>query len=148
MNCCKDADDGSDLDNRSLVGPRTLSASAVPSDSRRIILNIEGLKCGCCGDGGISRALEQIPGVQNHYVNVVLARAEFDLDNGRTSVNRIRKRLSAATGYTFTQYFQPHGQILDIIVDDPAEISRVKVCIIHVRDPLRLLIHRRVARTA
>ncbi|KAF2449402.1 heavy metal translocatin [Karstenula rhodostoma CBS 690.94] len=93
-----------------------------PANMKRIILTIEGLKCGCCGDSGISRALEQIPGVQNHHVNVVLARAEFDLDVRTTTVGMVRRKLTAVTGYTFNQYFQPDGQILEVVVDDSAEM--------------------------
>ncbi|KAJ4359732.1 uncharacterized protein N0V89_000288 [Didymosphaeria variabile] len=97
-----------------------------PGDTKRIILTIEGLKCGCCGDSGISRALDQIPGVENHQVNVVLARAEFDLDVRTTTVGLVRRKLTAATGYTFKQYFQPDGQVLEFVVDDPSEIIQVR----------------------
>lgn len=96
-----------------------------PANSKRILLTIEGLKCGCCGDSGISRALEQIPGVHDHHVNVVLARAEFDLDVRKTTVGAVRRKLTAVTGYTFKQYFQPDGQVLEVVVDDPAEIYQV-----------------------
>lgn len=96
-----------------------------PADTKRVVLSIEGLKCGCCGDGGISYALGQIPGVHNHHVNVVLARAEFDLDIRTTTVGMVRRKLTAVTGCTFKQYFQPDGQILEIVVDDPTEIYQV-----------------------
>lgn len=125
MSCCKAIDDGSDLESEQQDDTHQRPGSIVPPESTRIIFNVGGLKCGCCGDGGISRALEQIPGVQNHYVNVVLAKVEFDLDTRRTSVNRARRKLAAATGYTFTQYFQPEGQILEIMVDNPAGIYQV-----------------------
>ncbi|KAL5377760.1 hypothetical protein DPSP01_009540 [Paraphaeosphaeria sporulosa] len=89
---------------------------------KHIVLTIEGLKCGCCGDSGISRALEQTPGVENYHVNVVLARAEFDLNVQKTTVGMVKRKLTAATGYTFKQYFQPDGQVLELAVDDPAEV--------------------------
>lgn len=95
------------------------------SQIERIVLTIEGLKCGCC-ESGISRALGQIPGVQNHYVNVVLARAEFNLDVRTTSINKVKKKLTAATGCTFEQYFQPTEQVLEVRVTDPQkEIYKV-----------------------
>jgi copper chaperone CopZ len=97
-----------------------------PANTKHIVFTIEGLKCGCCGDSGISRALEQIPGVRNHHVNVVLARAEFDLDIRTTKVGSVRRKLTAVTGYTFKQYFQPDGQVLEFLIDDPAEIHQVR----------------------
>lgn len=96
-----------------------------PTDTKHIVLTIEGLKCGCCGDSGISRTLDQIPGVENYQVNVVLARAEFDLDIRTTTVGLVRRKLTVATGYTFKQYFPPDGQVLEFVVDDPAEIDQV-----------------------
>ena len=129
MGCCglsQDYDTEPDVDEQN-DGARTQPTEPghVP-DTRRVVLTIEGLKCGCCGaDSGISRALEQIPGVHNHNVNVVLARAEFDLETRATTVNKVRKRLMAATGYTYKQYFQPDGQILEFIVNDPREMCRV-----------------------
>ena len=136
MECCGFGD----MDSSSKSEPNSEHniqpvAHSLP-DTRRIILTVENLKCGCCGDSGISRALRQIPGVYNHHVNVVLARAEFDLDTRRTSVGEFTKRLTTVTGYTFKQYFQPHGQVLEVLVDDPAEI-----CLVRVRSALLLYIH-------
>ncbi|KAF1977334.1 heavy metal translocatin [Bimuria novae-zelandiae CBS 107.79] len=124
MSCCglSHRDTDSDVDEQDSDQPRRSIEPTGPSDTERITLTIGGLKCGCCGDGGISHALNQIPGVQNHYVNVILARAEFDLDVRRASVKRVMRILAAATGYTFEEYFQPDGQVLEIIVDDPMEI--------------------------
>lgn len=102
------------------------------ADTKRVILTIDGMKCGCCGDGGITRALDQIQGVQNHHVNIVLAKVEFDLDIRTMTVGKVRKKLTAATGYTFKQYFHPDGQVLDIIVDDPTEIYQVSSSTIHI----------------
>ncbi|KAF2001910.1 heavy metal translocatin [Amniculicola lignicola CBS 123094] len=87
----------------------------------RIILNIGGLKCGCC-ESGISRALHQIPAIRNHQVNIMLARVEFDLDTGRFSVEEVIAHLHRATGYTFENYEQPESQILELLVENPAEI--------------------------
>lgn len=127
MDCCGFGNKDSDAKGEPHGKLDTQPTSCSPSDTKRIILTIENLKCGCCGDGGISRALDQITGVYNHNVNVVLARAEFDLDTRRISVSKVTKRLAAVTGYTFKQYFQPHGQVLEILIDDPVEIQRVSV---------------------
>lgn len=130
MSCCRLpclSDSDSDTNDQDLEHGVRSQEPTRPSGTKRIILTIEGLKCGCCGDSGISRALEQIPGVQNPHVNVVLARVEFDLDIRRMSVGKIRKRLTAATGLAYKQYFQPHGQVLEILVEDPAEIFQVSV---------------------
>ncbi|KAL5439956.1 hypothetical protein PMIN07_005893 [Paraphaeosphaeria minitans] len=125
MSCCglSHQSDTEPEEEEQITESRTMPTQPKrPANYKHIILTIEGLKCGCCGDSGISRALEQIPGVQNHHVNVVLARAEFDLDVRATTVGVVRRKLTAVTGYTFKQYFQPDGQVLEILVDDPAEI--------------------------
>jgi copper chaperone CopZ len=128
MNCCgtHDSDTEPEEDERINENRTTPIQSRRPANTKRVVFTIEGLKCGCCGDSGISRALEQIPGVQNHHVNVVLARAEFDLDIRATTVGSVRRKLTAVTGYTFKQYFRPDGQVLEFFVDDPAEIHQVR----------------------
>ncbi|KAF2130199.1 heavy metal translocatin [Dothidotthia symphoricarpi CBS 119687] len=96
-----------------------------PPNFERIVLSIGGLKCGCC-EGGISRAVNRIRAIQNHQVNVVLARVEFDLDVSRLSVDAVIKKLGTATGYTFEEHNQPTGQVLELFVSDAAHIQRVE----------------------
>lgn len=94
-----------------------------PPNFERVILTIEGLKCGCC-ENGISRAVSHVPAITNHRVNVVLAKVEFDLDINRLSVREVIKKLSATTGYAFEEYIQPEGQVLELLVNDPTVIYR------------------------
>ncbi|KAF2706392.1 heavy metal translocatin, partial [Pleomassaria siparia CBS 279.74] len=96
-----------------------------PATFERIILTIGGLKCGCC-EGGIAKAICNIPAIQNHQVNVVLARVEFDLNTSRLSTAEVIARLHRATGYTFTEYVQPEGQLLELLVSDPLELYRAR----------------------
>jgi heavy metal translocating P-type ATPase len=90
-----------------------------PSNFEKTILTIGGLKCGCC-ESGIAKAVGNIRAIQNHQVNVVLARIEFDLDTSRLSVAEVIARLSRATGYTFEEYVQPEGQFLELLMGDPS----------------------------
>lgn len=57
-------------------------------------------------------------------MNIVLARVEFDLDVSRYSIQEVVKRLGGATGYTFEEYVQPEGQVLDVLVNDQALFCR------------------------
>ncbi|KAF2798465.1 heavy metal translocatin [Melanomma pulvis-pyrius CBS 109.77] len=92
-----------------------------PPTFERIILTIEGLKCGCC-ESGIAKTIQNVRGIQNHQVNVVLARVEFDLDTCQHSISEVIVRLNRATGYTFKEYVQPDGQILELLVSDPSSL--------------------------
>ncbi|KAJ4295408.1 hypothetical protein N0V90_007420 [Kalmusia sp. IMI 367209] len=139
MKCCglpPHPDTESDTDDRaSDIRPRIHQSGGIHiftqsilhtlkvSDMIRIVFTIHGLKCGCC-ESGISRVLDQIPAVESYNVNIILARVELDLNLRKQSVRKVKRKLTAATGYTFTQYFQPDGQVLEVIVDDPAEIYR------------------------
>lgn len=92
-----------------------------PPRFERLVLSIEGLKCGCC-EGAISRVVNRIPAIRNHQVNVVLARIEFDLDVNRLSIDGAIKKLGNVTGYTFKEYNQPTGQVLELLVSDAAHV--------------------------
>lgn len=94
-----------------------------PTTFERIVLTVGGLKCGCC-ETGLSKALRQFPSIKNHHVNVVLARIEFDLDTSQLSIPEAILQLHKATGYMFEHYDQPEGQVLELLVNDPAEIHR------------------------
>lgn len=93
-----------------------------PPAFERIILRIDGLKCGCC-EGGISRAVSRIYPIKNHQVNIVLARLEFDLDTSRMSIAEVIKRLNAKTGYSFEQQFVSAGQVLEFVFADTGRIK-------------------------
>ncbi|KAF2735319.1 heavy metal translocatin [Polyplosphaeria fusca] len=90
----------------------------------RVTLTINGLKCGCC-ESGISKAVRQLRAVRNPQVNIVLARVEFDLDTSRLSVTDAISQLARCTGYTFAEYIPPQSQVLEILVNDSAEIYKV-----------------------
>lgn len=85
-----------------------------PPDYRRFVLNIGGLKCGCC-ETGIIRAVSRISAIRDHQVNVVMARLEFDLDVSCTTIDDVLKKLNAATGYTFEQNSRPKDQVLELL---------------------------------
>jgi heavy metal translocating P-type ATPase len=95
-----------------------------PPNFERVVLSIDGLKCGCC-EGGISRAVKRIPAIKNHKVNIVLARVEFDLNLNRQSIVEVIRKLSAETGYSFEEYSQPAGQVLELLVSDFWQLQRV-----------------------
>ncbi|XPS91998.1 P-type Cu(2+) transporter [Ascochyta lentis] len=96
-----------------------------PPNYQRFVLNIDGLKCGCC-EGGITRAVHRIPAIRHHQVNIVMARLEFDLDTNRISIEEVRKRLNSATGYTFEQNSKPVGQVLEFLHTDTRDFHRAK----------------------
>ena len=85
-----------------------------PPNYQRFVLNIDGLKCGCC-ETGITRAVNRIPAIRDHQVNIVMARLEFDLDVNRVSIDNVLKKLYTATGYTFEQNNRPKDQVLDLL---------------------------------
>jgi heavy metal translocating P-type ATPase len=118
-----------------------------PFTFERTILTIGGLKCGCC-ESGVARAIHNIRAIQNHQVNIVLAKVEFDLDTSRLSVTEVIARLSRATGYTFEEYVQPEGQLLELLVGDPSSLCQagrpfgvtlVDSCAKHIWSPARFL---------
>ncbi|KZM27877.1 P-type Cu(2+) transporter [Ascochyta rabiei] len=96
-----------------------------PPNYQRFVLNIDGLKCGCC-EGGITRAVHRIPAIRDHQVNIVMARLEFDLDISQISVEEVLKRLNTATGYTFKQNSKPVGQVLEFLHTDTHDFHRTK----------------------
>jgi heavy metal translocating P-type ATPase len=102
------------------VGDRDVEQG--PPNFERVILLITGFQCGCC-EGGVSRTLSRIAAVRNHQVNVVLARVEFELDTNRLSVVGVIKRLNNQTGYTFEEHVAPTGQVLELLVTDPARVA-------------------------
>ncbi|XP_014560897.1 hypothetical protein COCVIDRAFT_12351 [Bipolaris victoriae FI3] len=93
-----------------------------PPEFKRVILRINGLKCGCC-EGGLSRALDHIAAIQNYQVNTVLARVEFDLDVNILCVDDVIELLTTKTGYSFEEHVAFNGQALEIIITDPRRLE-------------------------
>ena len=96
-----------------------------PPNYQRFVLNIDGLKCGCC-ESGITRAVSRIPAIRDHQVNVVTARLEFDLDVNRISIEDVLRKLNNATGYTFEQNSKPAGQVLEFMHTDTRDFHRIE----------------------
>ncbi|KNG51554.1 heavy metal translocatin [Stemphylium lycopersici] len=121
--CCSDSQRSSRdfvlkfLGDAALQGPED-DIERGPPNFERVMLRIDGLKCGCC-EGGLSRALDQTAAIRNHRVNTILARVEFDLDTNRLGVDNVVKLLSMRTGYSFEEYIVSVGQVLDFIITDP-----------------------------
>ncbi|KAF5853082.1 hypothetical protein GGP41_001608 [Bipolaris sorokiniana] len=89
-----------------------------PPKFERVVLRIDGLKCGCF-EGGLSRALDRIAAIRNYQVNTVLARVEFDLDVNILCVDDIIKLLTTKTGYNFEEHITFNGQVLEVVITDP-----------------------------
>ncbi|KAG9198881.1 hypothetical protein G6514_009256 [Epicoccum nigrum] len=83
-------------------------------DYQRFVLNIDGLKCGCC-DTGITRAVARIQAIRNHQVNTVMARLEFELDISQIPIEDVVKKLESLTGYSFKQNSRPRDQVLELL---------------------------------
>lgn len=89
-----------------------------PPEYQRFILNIDGLRCGCC-ETGITRAVSRIAAIRDHQVNVVLARLEIDLDINQIPIDVAVKKLNTATGYTFKQDTELSSHVLELVHHDP-----------------------------
>jgi copper chaperone CopZ len=94
-----------------------------PANFERFVLIIDGLQCGCC-EGGVSQAVRRIHAIRYYQVNVVLARLEFELDTNSLSIEDVIKRLNAKTGYTFSEYAAPDGQVLDLLATSVAKLEK------------------------
>lgn len=105
-------DVGADI--RTSDGASGVDVEKGPTDYQRFVLNIDGLKCGCC-ETGITKAVDRIPAIRDHQVNVVMARLEFDLDVNRITIDDVLTRLNAATGYNFKQNSRPKDQVLEFL---------------------------------
>lgn len=94
-----------------------------PPEYQRFVLNIDGLKCGCC-ETGITKAVSRISAIRDHQVNVVLARLEIDLDINQITIDVAVQKLSASTGYTFERDTGPNDQVLELVHHDPRAFDR------------------------
>lgn len=94
-----------------------------PQGYQRFVLNIDGLKCGCC-ETGITKAVNRILGIRNAQVNLVMARLEFDLDVNKTSIEDVLKKLNIATGYSFEQNSRPKDQVLELVHTNTHDFHR------------------------
>ncbi|KAG9189007.1 Cu2+-exporting ATPase [Alternaria panax] len=93
-----------------------------PPNFERVILRIDGLKCGCC-ESGLSRTVDRIPNIKNFRLNTVLARVELELDTNRLSVRKVINLLETRTGYKFEEQVVSVGQVLEVIVTDPRRMQ-------------------------
>jgi len=93
-----------------------------PNTYERVILSIGGIKCTCC-ENGLSKALRHIPAVGKFQINLVLSRVELDLDVGQLTVAELITRLEKATGFTYIEFERPEGQVLELLVNDPAKFA-------------------------
>jgi copper chaperone CopZ len=93
-----------------------------PPNFERVLLRIDGLKCGCC-ESGLSRAVSRIPAIRNFQVNTVLARVELELDTNRLSVDKVIELLGTRTGYKFEEQVTIAGQVLEFIITDPRRLQ-------------------------
>jgi len=97
-----------------------------PPNIERIVLRINGLKCGCCGTS-ITRAVSRIRSVEKYQLNLVTARLELDLDTNRMPLAEFIQQINAKTGYTFEQHITSSGHVLVFIVSDFTMIQQAGV---------------------
>ncbi|CAA9956580.1 ZntA Cation transport ATPase [Pyrenophora teres f. maculata] len=105
-----------------LLDESTSDPESGPPNFKRVVLRIDGLKCGCC-EGGLSQTIGRIPAIRNHQVNLALARVELDLDTNRRSVSDVIKKLEVSTGFNFEQQVASDGQVLELIISDPRRLN-------------------------
>lgn len=106
---------GPDAEIRPSHGTSDVDVEKGPPHYQRFVLNIDGLKCGCCGTT-ITRAVSRISAIRDHQVNVILARLEFDLDINRLSIDEVLERLrTSTTGLKFEQNSKPRDQVLEFL---------------------------------
>jgi hypothetical protein len=91
--------------------------------TERFVLSIDGLGCACC-PSGLVKAIKQIPAIHDYHLNLALARLEIDLDIDHDSIDEVILQLHAPTGYTFEVYSRTEGQVLELLVDNLAEVQR------------------------
>jgi hypothetical protein len=85
-----------------------------PANFERFVLIIDGLQCGCC-EGGVSQAVRRIHAIRYY---------EFELDTNSLSIEEVIKRLNVKTGYTFSEYTAPDGQVLDLLATSVAKLEK------------------------
>lgn len=78
-----------------------------------VILSVRGMTCVGC-ELKFTRALHRFPQIGNLQISIVLARAEFDLDTSRMSVDQVIAYLERATEFTCQQVVHK-GQQVEVI---------------------------------
>ncbi|USP81497.1 uncharacterized protein yc1106_08771 [Curvularia clavata] len=104
------------------IGNDNDDAEKGPPRFERVVLRINGLKCGCCGRG-LSQALERIAAIRNYNVNAVLGRIEFDIDVNHLSVEDVIKLLTKRTGYDLEEHVASDGQMLELLTAEPRRLT-------------------------
>ena len=125
--CCSELHHSSVDSSLKNLGETTISGEhddpeLGPPNFERVVLRIDGLKCGCC-ESGLSRIVERVPNIKNFQLNTVLARVELELDTNRLSVSKVIKMLETRTGYRFEEQMVSDGQVLEVIVTDPRRMQ-------------------------
>jgi len=120
--CCSTSHTSSDDSWLSVVDDPGTDVERGPPNFERFVLIIDGLQCGCC-EGGVSQAVRRIHAIRNFQVNVVLARLEFEMDTNNFSIEDVIKRLNTKTGYKFSEYTAPEGQVLDLLATNVAKLE-------------------------
>lgn len=83
-----------------------------------VTLNVKGLTCAGC-ENKLFRSLDAIHGVHNVQTSLVMSQAEFDLDPGARSVDKIIQYIAKTAGFTCHRV-NTHGPSLDILVPGDA----------------------------
>ena len=85
------------------------------SQAEHVTLNVQGMTCTGC-ERKLHQALESIPSISNVQTSLVLAQADFDLNEAAfTETIDITKTVERITGFVCTRINQV-GKVLDIIV--------------------------------
>ena len=84
----------------------------------RVTLSVGGMTCSGC-EQKLIKVLDEIPSISDHKTSLVRARAGFNLDASRLSVEDAISKLKRLTGYSFERIEEVDGQILEVLVDDP-----------------------------
>ncbi|OCL08345.1 Cu2+-exporting ATPase [Glonium stellatum] len=89
-----------------------------PPAIERIVLSVGGMTCSGC-ERRLLKALSGIPSISSYETSLLRARAEFDLDTGRLSVENAVSKLKRSTGYSLERVAEDDGQVLEVLVDNP-----------------------------
>ncbi len=84
-----------------------------------VVLNVQGLTCTGC-ETKLFRSLCSLPGVLNLQTSLVLAQAEFDMDETAGPVAQVIRSVEKSTGFA-CQRLNTEGQEVDVVVGDDAK---------------------------
>ena len=115
--CCADDNRVEPNTPTKTTGSRTrvIDIENGPSTSEHIILSVQGMTCSGCETKAF-RSLSTIPAIVNLQVSLLLARAEFDLDQSVISVTDVIAQIERTTEFT-CEKITNNGQQVDVMVD-------------------------------